>query len=252
MRVLWVLILLFFPFISFSQNKSVHVLVALCDNKNQGIVPVNKTIGNGQDPANNLYWGCGYGVKTFIKKQQEWKLVKQINNPTSQIYERLVFKHKDSSIYLVADAYDGAMIKQTVTDLLDYSAGLKKITIYIDSVKINIGGDANLICYVGHNGLMDFALNSYPNKSDNKNREVVILACASKNYFFYPLKETGATPLVWTTNLMCPEAYTLDAIIDSWIIHDMATQTIEKAAQTYNFYQKCGIKGARNLFATGF
>jgi hypothetical protein len=251
-RVLFAIILLFFSFLAQNQNRSIHVLVALCDNKNQGIVPVNKTIGNGQNPANNLYWGCGYGVKTFIKKQSDWKLLKQINNPGPQIYERLVFKHKDSSIYLVADAYNGAMIKQTVTDFLNYSAGFTKMSVDFDSIEVKVGGDANLICYVGHNGLMDFSLDTYPSKTDNKKREVVILACASRNYFYNPLKKTGAYPLVWTTNLMCPEAYTLDAIIDSWIIHDLPKQTSEKAAQTYNQYQKCGIKGARNLFATGF
>ncbi|MBS1655648.1 MAG: hypothetical protein JSU05_12430, partial [Bacteroidetes bacterium] len=40
--------------------KTIHVFVALCDNKYQGIVPVPAKIGNGQDPANNLYWGCSF------------------------------------------------------------------------------------------------------------------------------------------------------------------------------------------------
>jgi hypothetical protein len=34
---------------------SVHVLVALCDNEHQGIVPVPKKLGNGSDIAGNLY-----------------------------------------------------------------------------------------------------------------------------------------------------------------------------------------------------
>jgi hypothetical protein len=228
------------------------VVVALCDNVNQGIVPVPKAIGNGQDPKNNLYWGCGYGVKTFMKKQSDWVLLKQVNNPTKDIYERLIFKHKDSLIYMVADAYDGAKIKQTIIDLLNYSAGLEKQEMQINNDKILFGGNANLICYVGHDGLIDFSLDKYPLKADEKKREAVILACASKNFFSDALKKTGASPLVWTTHLMCPEAYTLDAIIDSWIIHDTPLATEEKAAQTYNQYQKCGIKGARNLFSTGF
>jgi len=47
---------------------TVHVFVALADNKNQGIVPVPARLGNGQDPANNLYWGAAFGVKTFFKR----------------------------------------------------------------------------------------------------------------------------------------------------------------------------------------
>ncbi len=252
MRLIILISLLLISFRAFDQAKYIHVLVALCDNDNQGIVKVPKKIGNGQDPANNLYWGCGYGVKTFMKKQTDWKFVKQINNPTKQIYGRLIFKHKDSLIYLVADAYNGAEIKQTVIDFLDYSAGLKSISVDVDSFKINAGGSADLICYVGHDGLMDFDLDSYPSQSDKKKRDVVILACASKNYFYNHIKRSGASPLIWTTHLMCPEAYTLDAIIDSWILKETPAVTREKAAQAYNRYQKCGIKGARNLFVTGF
>lgn len=44
----------------------IHLLVPLCDNDNQGIVPVNKTLGNGLDAKNNLYWGALYGVKTHF------------------------------------------------------------------------------------------------------------------------------------------------------------------------------------------
>jgi hypothetical protein len=236
----------------FNQTRVIHVLVALCDNENQGIVPVPKAIGNGQDAKNNLYWGCGFGVKTYFKKQTDWKLIKQIDLPSKQIYERLVFKHKDSSVYLVADAYNGAMIKQTVIDFLDYAAGKNKVTLTIESIKLNIGGNADLICYVGHNGLMDFSLNDYPSKVDSKKRELIILACASKNYFYNHVKKAGAYPLLWTTHLMCPEAYTLDTAIDSWIVNDSPDKTREKAAQTYNQYQKCGMKGARNLLVTGF
>jgi len=248
--ILIMLLLVALP--GFNQVRVIHVLVALCDNDNQGIVKVPRKIGNGQDPANNLYWGCGYGVKTFFKKQSDWKLVRQISKPNSQVLERLVFKHKDSLVYLVADAYDGKEIKQTTIDFLNYAAGISKITINLDPGSIVAGGNSNLICYIGHDGLMDFSLDQYPKQADKKKREVIILACASKNFFQNIIKKTGASPLLWTTNLMCPEAYTLDAAIDSWILHETPETTCEKAAQTYNQYQKCGIKGARKLLVSGF
>ena len=46
--------------------RSVHVFVALCDNENQGIVPVPSHLGNGRDLKGNLYWGSSGGVKTFM------------------------------------------------------------------------------------------------------------------------------------------------------------------------------------------
>lgn len=235
-----------------AQTKTIHVLVALCDNKYQGIVPVPAAIGNGQDPASNLYWGALFGVKTFFKKQAEWLFVKQIKNPEKNIYERLIFKHKSQDIYLIADAYDGAAIKQTTADFLDFSAGLKKDVLMLDAVKLGIGGSANLICYVGHDGLMDFSLDNYPAKSDESKRETIILACFSKSYFKAHIKKSGAYPLLWSSHLMSPEAYTLHAAITGWVLHETPEQIRERAAQAYHKYQKCGIKGARNLLLTGW
>jgi len=237
---------------AFSQARSIHVLVALCDNENQGIVPVPKKIGNGQDPLNNLYWGCAYGVKTYFIKQPDWILVEQYKNPSTIIYERLIFKHKDSSVFLIADAYNGAKIKQTTIDFLHYSAGHIKTMAFIGNDTVKMGGNANLLCYIGHNGLMDFSLGSNPKPTDNKKREVVILACSSRSFFEEPIKSTGAYPLIWTTNLMCPEAYTLKAILDSWINRESTELIRSNAAKTYHQYQKCGIKGANKLFVTGY
>ena len=55
--------------------RKVHVYVALCDNKNQGIVPVPKAIGNGQNAEGNLYWGCSLGIRTFFKNSSEFNII---------------------------------------------------------------------------------------------------------------------------------------------------------------------------------
>lgn len=235
-----------------SPPTTIHVLVALCDNKYQGIVPVPAKIGNGQDPANNLYWGCGYGVKTFLKKQPEWQLLKLISKPGPYIHERLVFKHRTQAVYLIADAYDGANMKETLTRFLLYAAGQSPTPIVLDRDTLHAGGEARLICFVGHNGLMDAALPAYPEKADNRPRDIAVFACASKQYFAAPIRRTGANPLIWTTHLMSPEAYTLDAMIDSWLKKESPALTREKVAQAYHQYQHCGLKGARRLFATGW
>jgi len=64
-------------------GKIVHVLVALCDNLHQGIVPVPARLGNGEDLQNNLYWGAAYGVKAFFThKDSGWQLLSSIAQPT--------------------------------------------------------------------------------------------------------------------------------------------------------------------------
>ena len=110
--------------------KTIHVFVALCDNKYQGIVPVPAAIGNGQDPKNNLYWGAGYGVKSyFINKNKDWQLISTKPNPAENILERLLFKHRTKDIYMLADAYNGKFIRQTTIDFLNASSGKNEIAI---------------------------------------------------------------------------------------------------------------------------
>lgn len=232
-------------------EKTIHILVALCDNKYQGIVPVPKNIGNGQDPKSNLYWGAGYGIKTFFKRSNEWRLLKtkKINNI---ILERLIFKHKKKEFYIVADAYDGRNIKETVIDFLKSASGIKKDTLQINNKTIGINGNSKLVAYIGHDGLMDFDLNETYKNVDNRERDVIILACLSKNYFSEYIREANANPLVWTTGLMAPEAYTIHDAINGFVNNETDEQIRLKAAKAYSKYQKCSLKAAKNLLVNGW
>ena len=239
-----------------SSPKVIHVLVALADNANQGIVPVPAKLGNGLDPERNLYWGSAFGVKTFFSRSSEWMLVAKGLRPKGEVLERCIFKNRAQNVYLVADAYRGDQIRQTVTDFFNSAAGGNAETVLVKvgghDVSLQAGGDAAVIAYVGHDGLMDFQLEKYPRKQNAGKRRVIILACASKQYFGAPLHDTGADPLLWTTNLMAPEAYTLKSALDGWILGENDEQVRERAAQAYDHYQKCGIKGARRLLVTGW
>jgi len=222
----------------FSESKVIHVFVALCDNDNQGIVPVPKKLGNGEDPDNNLYWGAMYGVKTHFKKSKNWKLVETKKDHTDKVLERVIFKHNTEDVYLIADAYKGVEIKQTILDFLSASAGKELRT--------------DLAVYIGHNGLMDFKIDKSSvfkgDKRDSKNPKSIVLACKSKQYFRSLLSSLKSEPLLLTTGFMAPEAYTLDAALYGYLSGKNKKAIQELAAQAYNKYQKCGIKGARRLF----
>lgn len=256
MKFLPIILLILFSLNCYSQKsgiRTIHVFVALCDNENQGIVPVPAAIGNGQDPANNLYWGCGYGLKTyFAKKSDNWKLLRTDKYPFSDVIERAVFKDKNSETYLVADAYDGAEIEQTIINFLHASSGQFKDTLLIDDKKIPIGGNSDLIAYVGHNGLMDFDIEEKFKVNRTKTRDIIILACYSRNYFHTYMEKFNTNPLVWSKGLMSAEAYTLAWAIEGWLKNESNNQIVDRARQAYNHYQKCGIKGATNLLQTGF
>lgn len=232
----------------------IHAYVALADNLHQGIVPVPKALGNGDDPARNLYWGAGGGVKTFFARSQEWELI-STNKPPLPLLERCIFKHRTANVYLVADAYQGAKIKQAIGDFLNAASGGPPASIVMvgsRNLSINAGGSSDVVAYVGHDGLMDFALDKVPRNQAESRREAIILACASKQYFTKALRASGATPLLWTTNLMAPEAYTLKAALDGWIAKESAAQIRQRAAEAYSKYQKCSVKAARGLLVTGW
>lgn len=233
-------------------TKTIHIFVALCDNVNQGIVPVPARLGNGQDIKGNLYWSALYGVKTHFKNSKDWTLVSSEKDIGNHILERVLFKHKSTNTYILADAYDGKFIKQTTIDFLEALAGRNSIPIKHKDEILNFGGSAQLLSYIGHDGLMEFDVEGDFKSINNYKRDAIILACISKDYFKPYLKDTKANPLVWTTGLMAPEAYTLKWAIDGWILNETDAQISERAAKAYNYYQKCGLKGAKRLLVTGY
>lgn len=236
--------------------RTIHVFVALADNKNQGIVPVAARLANGEDPANNLYWGSAYGVKTYFARSADWQMLVAGQKPKPEILERCIFKHRSQEVYMVADAYQGSKIKQAIVDFLEAASGGQTETVSVKSNGRNLtlaaGGGADLVAYAGHDGLMDFQLTTLPQKKDSRHRDAIILACISKSYFAPLLRSTGAQPLIWTTGLMAPEAYTLKSALDGWIFNEDPEQIHERAAAAYDRYQKCGMKGARRLLVTGW
>lgn len=237
----------------------VHVVVALCDNRFQGIVPVPKAIGNGQDPASNLYWGASHGLRSFLTRKGSWGLVRQEAAPSAGVLERVVLRKllprrgRAVPVYLVAEAWDGKEIKTATVRFLSMAAGRQPETLDVqwkkESARLRTAGDAHLVAYIGHDGLMDFTLAEVPEANPQApSRSSVVLACASKAFFQTPLSKGGSHPLLLTTNLMAPEAYTLDAAVTAWVRGDSSARVREAAAAAYATYQKISVRAARGLF----
>ena len=214
----------------------VHVTVALCDNASQGIVPVPAAIGDGNDPRTNLYWGASYGVKSWLKREK-WTIEKA-KSPHAAILERIIARKTIAGreVVLTADAWRGNRIRDAITTFLEQASGLGD------------GAHADVVAYIGHDGLMEFSVTPRFARSAAPPPRSIVLACASHQYFGDHLLRAGSTPLLWTNGLMAPEAYTLTAAIEAWVRTNDAAAVREAAAQAYQKYQKCGIKGARRLF----
>ena len=230
---------------------TIHVMVALCDNQYQGIVPVPKGIGNGQQPNTNLYWGCGLGLRTYFSKSTEWQLLAKYF-VDSTILERLIFKHRKKAMYLVADGYNGKFIKNCTEYFLTSSAGLMSDTLQWKGDVLGLAGNAKLLAYVGHDGLMDFQLSPNFINTDRRTRDVMMVACFGKYYFGRYLKNANVRPLIWSTGLMSAEAYTIHDAITAYVAGASPAAIQLAAANAYARYQHCSQKAAARLIVTGW
>lgn len=232
--------------------RKVHVYVALYDNLHQGIAPVPAGVGNGQDPAGNLYWGARYGIKTQLARSRDWRLLTVTSTPFPHILERAIFRHRTHKVCLVADAYDGAFIKEAIGDTLQAAAGRQTEAVSIERHRYLFGGGADLVAFIGHDGLMEFALDAPPEHADARKRDAIILCCISDYYFTPLLRRAGAYPLLTTTQFMCPEAYTLEAALAGWTAGETPAQIHARAARAYSRYQRCSARAAGKLLKTGY
>jgi hypothetical protein len=229
----------------------------MADNEHQGIVPVSARLGNGEDLDNNLYWGAAYGVRTFFARDKHWSLISRVESVRPDtVLQRCIFQHNDRQLYLIADAYEGERIREAVTDFLTAVAG-RSTRVPIPT--LGISGPENdsmirvdLATYIGHNGLMAFDVPVHGLHGDSTGLPAIILACMSKGYFRGPLTALKADPVLWTTGLMAPEAYTLMAAVESWAEGKSRSEIRSQAAAAYHRYQHCGEAAARRLLVTGY
>jgi len=233
-----------------------HVVVALCDNQFQGIVPVPAILGDGDDPKSNLYWGAMYGVRTWFRNQRDWKPVAIGASRDPRVLDRVLFtrevmRHgKTTRVYLVAEAWRGRNIADAVRHFLELNRGEHRETLRDGEHEIDAGGSAHVIAFVGHNGLMDFAAPSLPAaRAIAQPHASVVLACMSDS-FFAELLGKDSIPLITTTGLMAPEAYTLAALLESWFGGGDGNQARNAAAVAYAKYQRTSENAARRLFKT--
>ena len=232
----------------------VHLRIPLCDNENQGIVPVPKALGNGFDLKSNLYWGAKYGFKNFFHRYTDWRLISSEKDQSDEILERVIFRksmENGADVFIVADAYKGNKMKECLTDYLNSVAGRKDGYIDIGGNRIGINSHADLLIFNGHNGLMDNHLELVPSK-DQIPRETSVIGCISHSYFKGHLLAANGYPVLMTTNLLAPEAYVLESVIESWAELKTEEEIRSSAGAAYHKYQKCGIEGATELFKYGW
>jgi hypothetical protein len=245
--------------------------IALCDNEHQGIVPVSKKLGDGDNPDTNLYWGAMYGYRTWFDKSPKWSRVLAVDNPTEKISQVIIHTrtcepkglwkkngvNKPFRVYLILIGYRGRYIDDAVGDYLGALFGKKDYPLPLPDGSILHGaGHGRIVSYSGHNYLMDLpdqglSLLSGKLKSQQKAKATMILACASKQYFHTGIARPKTSILALTTNFMAPEAYTADAMYEALLAGNNSDDVVLSAAKAYAKYQRISVKSAAKLFWSG-
>jgi len=236
--------------------KVVHLYVALCDNDSQGIAPVPKKIGNGDDPDNNLYWGCTEGARSCFSHSSLWKRIRTEKKIPGkpEILERVVLRHKKNGAILVMDAWKGTAIQACTKEFIRSLAGEHyeslSFTDEKSDHKINIAGGADFLAYIGHNGLMDFTAKAQPANPNRRQKvDTAILCCRSKAYFSGIVAQAGARPVLLTASNMYPGAFILRDVLEGWFSGENRSQLRMRAARAYAKNQKISVKSALTVFA---
>lgn len=229
----------------------VHVLVPLCDNEHQGIVPTSASLGNGMSTKSNLYWATSKGMKRYFKEQQDWKLLQTFSNPNEHVLERVIFERQFENgavVKMIVDAYRGDRMEACLVDYFASLAGTKTPDAEVEGTY----GMADLVAFNGHNGLMDVHV-SAPKNFDERTKDAVVIACVSGSYFRPELERCGGYPLVLTKSLLYPGAPVMDEVIYRWATLQSNEMIRQGAGDGYYAMKpKSGVNGARNMFVTGW
>ena len=201
------LCLIIFSFSAAAEPRTIGVFVALADNQHQGIVPVPKALGNGNDPEQNLYWGSADGLATVFSKSAAWQLLDKQDLAQATILRTRHYQHKATGAQLYAFAYQGSAIQQAIAD---FEQAL-------------VQDKYDLVVFIGHNGLMDFKLALNPSSPTlNQSPDSIVLACKSEKYFKERIQQLGGRPTLLTTQFMYPGAFILHAALNEWLAgHDL-------------------------------
>ena len=211
----------------------IAVFVGLCDNATQGIIKVGAKIGDGDKPADNLYWGCTDGLKSHFKASKRWKLEKsETTTGDDRILERMTFRHVSGNAVLVAEAWRGSKLKEC----------------YEACEKAMLSGENDLVAFIGHNVLMDVAIEASAQKAKGKT-DAIVLCCVSDRYFRQRLENAGVRPALLTTQLMYPGSFILHDALEPWLQGKARDSLRDAAGLAYARNQKIKPAAAKGVFA---
>ncbi|HTJ41437.1 MAG TPA: hypothetical protein VL463_05050 [Kofleriaceae bacterium] len=208
--------------------------VPLCDNR---IIRCgNKRLGDGDNPDTNLYWNTDEGfLGWFDRKGSGWKREKiQDAGAPSDVLETRVwhrtFKPKEAwndrkvgkpiEIYVIAYAWRGTSIDQTLAAYLDDVYGDQQRTVVLDDgTRLAAGGKSAIVAWVGHNRLMDVDPIDWAARAKSSTSEpkgVIAEACETAPYMAAEVSSETRVPLLMTNDFLFAGANAFEGVVTTF------------------------------------
>ncbi len=226
----------------------VEVHVPLCDN--DLIRCGNAKLGDGDNPATNLYWATtpGFGY-WFRRKGSGWTevSVEKENTGDADVLEKRTYRRtiatpaawrkrgapKRYELVVVIRAWRGSAIDRA---LAAYAADIS-----------GKGTDAQLVAFVGHNRLMDIDEFAWPAPGSDV-KGTIAIACATAPYMKDTVSAATRVPLLMTSGLLFANAAPLEASVLAFARGGGYAAIRRDAATAYAGVQKRPVARVQGTF----
>lgn len=226
----------------------VEVHVPLCDN--DIIRCGNAKLGDGDNPATNLYWATtpGFGY-WFRRKGSGWTevSVEKENTGDKDVLEKRTYRRaiatpaawrkrgapKRYELVVVIRAWRGSAIDRA---LAAYAADIS-----------GKGTHARLVAFVGHNRLMDVDAFAWP-APGTEVKGAIAIACATAPYMKEDVSAATRVPLLMTSGLLFANAAPLEASVLAFARGGGYAAIRRDAATAYAGVQKRPVARVQGTF----
>ncbi len=245
----------------------VQAHVPLCDND---IIPCgNAKLGDGDNPATNLYWATSGGfVGWFGRKGSGWKQVARVSGAKgSELLEVRVWKRRFAAgavwrhrgvkkrfdVYVVAYAWRGEAIDTALAEFVADAFGDSTRRVDVQTgLTLRAGGAARVVAYVGHNRWMDIpdydwaaAAKRHPGK---QRRGVIAIACHTQAYLGDELPSEQRVPLLMTRDFLFAGAHSFEGAVSAFARGESLAGIRAGAAKAYARGQDKPYRRVRGVF----
>lgn len=242
----------------------VQIHAPLCE---KTIIPCgNDKLGDGDNPATNLYWSTSPGFgKWFARKGGGWKKVlDQKAGDTGDddvlavhVYTRTIAAAKawvakgapkKFSVFVVVHGWRGTAIDRALTAYAREVSGLDPRTITLpDGTTLSAGGDAQLVAYSGHNRLMDLSDFSWPAPASSAHGAIAV-ACMTADYMEDEVPAPTRVPLLMTRDFLFANAAPVEAVVLAFARGKGYAAMRKDAATAYAGVQKREVRRVFGAF----